>query len=98
MAASQKSRVISQGDCIEANVNEQNLAISIRSAQGREVGRANESSRMPDSTIELHESPRVQRTQRCQCEGSSGREDRAPDGCIGENHHDQHLRIRSAHV
>ena len=34
----QKSGVISQGDRIEANVNEQNLAISIRSAQGREAG------------------------------------------------------------
>ncbi len=48
----QKSGVISQGDRIEANVNEQNLALSIRSAQGREAGRGNESGRMPDSTID----------------------------------------------
>ena len=46
----QKSGVISQGDRIEANVNEQNLALSIRSAQGREAGHGNESGRMLDST------------------------------------------------
>lgn len=34
----QKSGVISQGDRIEATLNEQNLALSIRSAQGREAG------------------------------------------------------------
>ena len=45
----QKSGVISQGDRIEANVNEQNLVLSIRSAQGREAGHGNESGRMPDS-------------------------------------------------
>ncbi|MDZ4854944.1 MAG: hypothetical protein SGJ26_08850 [Nitrospirota bacterium] len=45
-----KSGVISQGDRIEANVNEQNLALSIRSAQGREAGHGNESGRMLDST------------------------------------------------
>ena len=48
----QKSGVISQGDRIEATLNEQNLALSIRSAQGREAGHGNESSRMPDSTID----------------------------------------------
>ena len=48
----QKSGVISQGDRIEANVNEQNLALSIRSAQGREAGHGNESGRMPDFTID----------------------------------------------
>ena len=47
-----KSGVISQGDRIEANVNEQNLALSIRSAQGRDAGHRNESGRMPDSTID----------------------------------------------
>ena len=34
----QKSGVISKGDRIEASMNEQNLALSIRSAQGREAG------------------------------------------------------------
>ncbi len=34
----QKSGVISQGDRIEASMNEQNLALLIRSAQGREAG------------------------------------------------------------
>ncbi|RPH78205.1 MAG: hypothetical protein EHM80_10815 [Nitrospiraceae bacterium] len=34
----QKSGMISRGDRIEANVNEQNLALSIRSVQGREAG------------------------------------------------------------
>ena len=38
----QKSRVISQGARIEANVNEHNLALSIRSAQGKEAGHGNE--------------------------------------------------------
>ena len=46
----QKSGAITQGDRIEANVNEQNLALSIRSAQGREAGHGNESGRMLDST------------------------------------------------
>ena len=48
----QKSGVIGQGDRIEANVNEQDLAHSIRSAQGRDAGHRNESGRMPDSTID----------------------------------------------
>jgi hypothetical protein len=48
----QKSGVISQGDRIEANVNEQNLALSIRSGQETETGHGNESGRMPDSTVE----------------------------------------------
>jgi ribosomal protein S1 len=47
-----KSGVISRGDRIEATMNEQNLALSIRSAQGREAGHGNESGRMPDSTID----------------------------------------------
>ena len=34
----QKSGVISKGDRIEASMNEQNLALSIRSAQGGEAG------------------------------------------------------------
>jgi len=38
----QKSGVISQGDRIEANVNEHNLALSIRSAHGNEAGHGNE--------------------------------------------------------
>jgi hypothetical protein len=38
----QKSGVINQGDRIEANVNEHNLALSIRSAQGKEAGHGNE--------------------------------------------------------
>lgn len=37
----QKSGVISQGDRIEAKMNEQNLALSIRSAQGTEAGHGN---------------------------------------------------------
>jgi hypothetical protein len=47
-----KSGVISQGDRIEANVNEQNLALSIRSAQGSEAGHGNESGRRLDSNNE----------------------------------------------
>jgi hypothetical protein len=38
----QKSGVISQGDRIEANVNEHNLALSIRSAHGKEAGHGND--------------------------------------------------------
>jgi hypothetical protein len=38
----QKSGVISQGDRIEANVNEHILALSIRSAHGKEAGHGNE--------------------------------------------------------
>ena len=37
-STTQKSGVISQGDRVEAKVNEQNLALSIRSAQGKEAG------------------------------------------------------------
>ena len=52
----QKSGVISKGDRIEASMNEQNLALSIRSAQGREAGHGNESGRMPGSTIDSDKS------------------------------------------
>lgn len=47
--STQKSGVISQGDRIEANVDEQNLALSIRSDQGREARHGKASGRMPDS-------------------------------------------------
>ncbi|MEP6892132.1 MAG: hypothetical protein ABI955_15700, partial [Nitrospirota bacterium] len=37
-STTQKSGVISRGDRVEAKINEQNLALSIRSAQGKETG------------------------------------------------------------
>ena len=48
----QKSGNINQGDRIEAKVNDQNHALSIRSAQGTESGQGNESDRATDSTLE----------------------------------------------
>ena len=48
----QKSGAITQGDRIEATLNEQDLALSIRSAQGRDAGHRNESGRIPDSPID----------------------------------------------
>ena len=45
--STQRSGVISQGDRIEAKVNDQNLALSIRSAQGADAGQGNDSDRQP---------------------------------------------------
>lgn len=50
--STQRSGVISQGDRIEAKVNDQNLALSIRSAQGADAGQGNDSDRLRDSTNE----------------------------------------------
>lgn len=47
--STQKSGVFTQGDRIEANVTEENLALSIRPAQTTEVDRGNKAGRIPDS-------------------------------------------------
>jgi hypothetical protein len=43
---------IRQGDRIEANVNDQNHALSIRSARGTDAGHGNEAGRTTDSILE----------------------------------------------
>lgn len=48
----QKTVTISQGDRIEAKVNDQNRALSIRSTRGTDAGHGNEMGRTPDSTNE----------------------------------------------
>lgn len=48
----QKTGTIHQGDGIEAKVNDQNHALSIRSAQGTDAGQGNEAGRTTDSTPE----------------------------------------------
>jgi hypothetical protein len=49
----QTTGTISQGDRIEAKVNDQNRALSIRSTRGTDAGHGNEMGRTPDSTNEL---------------------------------------------
>lgn len=48
----QKIGTISQGDRIEAKVNDQNRALSIRSTRGTDAGHGNELGHTPDSTNE----------------------------------------------
>ena len=48
----QKNGSIQQGDRIEAKVNDQNHAVSIRSAQGIETGQEREGDRTTDSTLD----------------------------------------------
>lgn len=48
----QKTGTFNQGDRIEATMNDQNRALSIRSARGTEAGQGKESGRKSDSTNE----------------------------------------------
>ena len=48
----QKNGAIQQGDRIEAKVNDQNHAVSIRSAQGSDAGQGSEADRPADSAVD----------------------------------------------
>ena len=52
----QKTGNVQQGDRIEAKVNDQNHALSIRSAQGTDAGHGNEPGRATESTPEAGKS------------------------------------------
>ena len=49
---------IRQGDRIEAKVNEQNHALSIRSARGTEAGQSPDVEPTPEASRDAHSSPR----------------------------------------